>query len=143
MTTVNGMLAGKQGTVWSITPGATGRGALDLMTEKNVSALPVLDRDRLVGIISERDFVRKVFEKLPAGQSVLVSDIMTRQVICVTLAHTTEECMALMIDKHIRHLPVVQDNRLVGMLSIRDLVSEVLSEKDFTIEQMRHYICGS
>ena len=128
--------------VWSIDPDASGVDALKTMAEKNVSALAVVKDGQLVGIVTERDFARKVLLRGIYGRPFRVSDIMTPNPLYTGLDHTSEECMALMVEKHIRHLPVVSASGLVGMLSMRDLMEDVLSDKDFVIEQMRDYIAG-
>lgn len=135
-------IIGEQREVWNINADASGLDALKRMAEKNVSALAVVDGEQLVGIVTERDFARKVLLRGIYGRPFRVSDIMTPNPLCAGLDHTSEQCMALMIEKHIRHLPVVGAGGLVGMLSMRDLMEDVLSDKDFVIEQMRDYIAG-
>ena len=114
--------------------------ALKLMAEKDVGALVVTEGDRLAGIISERDYARKVILLGKSSQDIPVRDIMTGKVITVGLDQTVEECMAIMTGKRIRHLPVTEGERLAGVLSIGDLVKEVIAEQEQTIRQLESYI---
>lgn len=140
MKTVAQMLEGKPTGVISIKPDAAVLDAVKLLAEKDVGAVLVMDGTRLVGIVSERDYARKVALKGKSSSDTPVSEIMTRQVVFVTPAQTNEECMALMTQKHIRHLPVIDKERVLGVLSIGDLVKDVISEQQFIISQLEHYI---
>ncbi|MFQ5755656.1 MAG: CBS domain-containing protein [Acidiferrobacterales bacterium] len=127
---------------WSVTPDTPVYDALKLMAEKNVGALLVLDGDNLAGILSERDYARKVILKGKASKDTPVGEIMSEKVVCVTPEQSVADCMALMTDKHFRHLPVIEDGKLVGVISIGDVVKAVISEQKFVIEQLEHYIAG-
>ncbi|MBI2919271.1 MAG: CBS domain-containing protein [Chloroflexi bacterium] len=143
MKTVQQILRHKGSAVWSVTPDSMVYDALRLMAEKGVGALLVLDAGRLVGIISERDYARKVILKGKSSLDTPVSEIMTERVMCVRPGQTVEECMALMTEKRVRHLPVLIDDQVVGVVSIGDLVKASLDEKDFMIKQLENYITGS
>ncbi|HEY5292347.1 MAG TPA: CBS domain-containing protein [Burkholderiales bacterium] len=140
MKTVAQMLERKPTGVISINSGAAVLDALKLLAEKDVGAVLVMDGTHLVGIFSERDYARKVALKGKSSSDTPVSEIMTRQVVCVTPAQTNEECMALMTEKRIRHLPVIDKDRVQGVLSIGDLVKDMISEQQFIISQLEHYI---
>ena len=142
MKTVRHLLEGKVHKLLSISPEATVFEALEKMAEHDVGALIVLEEDRLVGIFSERDYARKIILHGKSSKDTRVTEIMTAKVICVRPTQTVEECMALMTDKRIRHLPVLQDGRVIGVVSIGDVVKEMLSQQKFIIEQLEHYIRG-
>ncbi len=142
MRTVNELLRDKGHEIWSIEPESTVFAALALMAEKNVGALVVLSDGQLIGIMSERDYARKVVLKGKASRDTPVREIMTANPVCVMITQTVEECIALMTRKRIRHLPVLDGQRLVGVISIGDVVKEVISEQEFMIEQLEHYITG-
>ena len=125
----------------SVGPDDTVFTALTLLAQFDIGALLVLEHGKLVGIFSERDYARKIILKGKASKDTLVREIMSERVSCVTLSQTVEECMALMTDKRVRHLPVLgADNEVLGILSIGDLVKETISEQQFTIEQLVFYI---
>jgi CBS domain-containing protein len=138
--TVKQLLEGKGREVHTIGPGARVIDALKLMAEKDVGALIVTEDGRISGVISERDYARKVILHGKSSQDIAVRDIMTGKVVTVQPRHTVEECMALMTSKRIRHLPVVEGERLIGVLSIGDLVKEVIAEQEATIRQLESYI---
>jgi len=138
-TTVRQMLAGKRD-VYSVAPDTTIYDALSLMAEKNIGAVVVLSRGEIRGILSERDYARKVALLGRTSRSTPVSEVMTTNVFCADPAWTTDQCMALMTDKRIRHLPVVEGGRLIGVVSIGDIVRAVLQEQQFTIQSLERYI---
>jgi CBS domain-containing protein len=140
MTTVQRLLEHKGHTVWSIAPDASVFEAVQLMADKRVGALMVVDRNELIGVISERDYAREIVLKDRVSRDTPVSAIMTQRVLYVRPQQTLEECMALMTEKHLRHLPVLDNGRLVGVVSMRDVVKDLIAEKEFLIEQMENYI---
>ncbi|HHX65932.1 MAG TPA: CBS domain-containing protein [Chloroflexi bacterium] len=143
MKTVRQLLDSKGYNVWSIRPDATVYEALKLMADKNVGAVLVIDeQDHLVGVLSERDYARKVILQGRFSQDTLVRDIMTDRVVYVRPEQRLEDCMALMTDKRIRHLPVMEDGKLLGVVSIGDVVKTIISEQEFVIEQLENYITG-
>lgn len=143
MKTVKQLLDGKGHEVASIAPEKSVFDAMALMAEKNIGALLVIDpAGKLVGIVSERDFARKMYQMDKPVREVLVADIMTRQVAYVRPEQTNQDCMALITDKHVRHLPVIEHERVIGLLSIGDLVKDTIAEQEFTIKQLENYIHG-
>ena len=140
MKTVKQILQSKTHGILSISPDASVYDALKLMAEKEVGALLVMEGDKLVGIISERDYARKVILHGKSSKEIHVSDIMTSKIIYVNTAQTVDECMALMTDKRVRHLPVYEGDRLIGVVSIGDLVKEAISEREYIIKQLESYI---
>lgn len=142
MKKIKELLREKGGSVWSIGPDASVYDAIAMMAERNIGALLVMEADRLVGVMSERDYARKVILAGRASRDTKVGDVMTSRVIFADPTETVEECMALMTDKHIRHLPVMEDGELLGLVSIGDLVKEVIAEQKFMIKQLEHYISG-
>lgn len=140
MKTVRDVLERKGRNVWSVRPDATVYEALGLMAEKDLGAVLVRDGDQVVGVLSERDYARQVILKGKASKETPVSEIMTSRVVYVRPEQTVDECMALMTDKRIRHLPVLDGSRLIGLVSIGDVVKAAISEKEFLIEQLQNYI---
>jgi CBS domain-containing protein len=140
MKTVRDLLKQKGSTIWSVPPDSTVYDALQLMADKNIGALLVIDSGRPVGIFSERDYARQVILKGKTSKDTPVRDVMTSKVVFVRPEQNIEECMALMTDKRFRHLPVLEEGQLAGLLSIGDVVKAVISEKDFLIEQLANYI---
>lgn len=142
MTTVRDILRAKGTQIWWVSPAATVFSALELMAEKNVGALVVLDGENLAGIFSERDYARKVILKGKASKETSVKEIMTSEVTTVRPGQSVDECMAFMTEKRIRHLPVFEGEKLVGLVSIGDIVKAVISEREFMIKQLESYITG-
>ncbi|MGD8457310.1 MAG: CBS domain-containing protein [Anaerolineales bacterium] len=142
MPTVKQILAKKGNVVWSIESEKHVYDALQLMAEKDIGALLVYKDKNVAGIITERDYARKVALKGKSAETIQVSDIMTSEVLCTSPNNSIEECMALMTDKKIRHLPVVDDGKIVGLISIGDVVKAIISQKEFVIEQLVNYIKG-
>ena len=142
MRTVNSIMKQKGGGIFSIDPGDTVYEAIAMMAEKEVGALLVTQEDHPVGIISERDYTRKVILKDKSSKQTRVADIMTSKVIWATSSHHIDECVNLMKAHHIRHLPVIDDGVVTGMLSLRDLFSAIIDEQASTIENLEHYVRG-
>ena len=140
MKNVKQILEGKTHQVLSVAPEATVFEALQHLAEKNVGALVVLDGEKLVGIFSERDYARKVVLLGKSSRDTPVRDIMTTRVLCARPEQTVEQCMALMTAKHVRHLPVIDHKKVIGLVSIGDMVKEMISEQQFVIAQLEHYI---
>ncbi len=130
--------------IWSVAPDTPVYKALQLMSEKNCGAVLVVDQETPVGILSERDYTRKVILRGKSSKNTPVEEIMSHRVVCIQPDNTIDECMALMTDKRIRHLPVLRgEQTLVGLISIGDVVKEVISEQEFIIHQLESYIKGS
>lgn len=142
MKTVGELLKAKGYEIWSISPLATVFQALELMAEKDVGALLVVQNSKLIGIFSERDYARKVILKGKASKDTTVSELMTRTVFYVSPENTVEDCMALMISKQIRHLPVLDHDCLKGILTLGDVVKQIISEQQFTISAFEKYVGG-
>jgi CBS domain-containing protein len=140
MKTVRQLLMEMDIALWYVSPDATIFEALKLMSEAGIGAVLVMEKGRLVGILSERDYARKVALEGRDSRTTKVAEIMTPNVLCVSPDSTNEECMALMAAKRIRHLPVVKDSEVIGMLSIRDLVADIIAEREYTIKQLESYI---
>jgi CBS domain-containing protein len=129
-------------TVHSISPAASVFDAVKLMADKNIGALLVMEDLKIVGIVTERDYARKIVLMGRSSKETPVRDIMTSPVMSVRPDRTNEECMALMTENRVRHLPVIDGGKLIGLVSIGDLVKDIISEQKFTIEQLEHYIMG-
>jgi CBS domain-containing protein len=143
MITIREILAAKSATVHAIAPDASVFQALKLMAEKDIGAVPVMEGEELVGILSERDYARKIILLGKSSTETPVRQIMTSHVICISPKQTIEGCMALMTEMRIRHLPVCgEDGKVIGMITIGDLVKAQIDDQKFTIEQMEHYIHG-
>jgi len=142
MTTVSQILQAKGNQVWTITPAATVYEALALMAEHDIGALVVVKDGAVVGIFSERDCARKVVLRGKSSRDTLVRDVMSSQVVCVRPNQTLDQCMAVMTDKRIRHLPVLDQNRLAGVISIGDVVKAIITEQSIMIDHLKDYIYG-
>ena len=140
MTTVQRLLDEKGRNVWSVQPDDSVFHAIQMMADKDVGALLVIENDKPVGIISVWDYSRKVILKGKSSPRTPVRDIMTTRLICTRPEQTIEECMAVMTETHVRHLPVMHEERLVGIVSMGDLVKSIIADQKFTIEQLAHYI---
>jgi CBS domain-containing protein len=143
MVTVRELLRTKPSELWTVSPNATVFQALERLAAQDIGALPVVEGSRLVGIFSERDYARKVVLKGRASRDMLVADVMVRAVVCVSWANTIQDCMALMTEQRVRHLPVLEGERLVGIVTIGDVVKQIITEQNHTIEQLEQYIRGS
>jgi len=140
MKTVGELLKTKGREIWSISPHASVYRALEIMAEKDVGALLVIEDGRLAGIFTERDYARKVILKGRTSKDTTVSELMTRALFCVGPENTMEDCMALMTSRQIRHLPVLENGRLVGIITLGDVVKKIISEQEFTIHQLESYV---
>jgi len=138
--TVQQVLEGKTHRLLSISPDATVFDALVLMAHHDIGSLVVLDAERLAGIFSERDYARKITLLGKSSRDTLVREIMTNKVLCVRPDQTMDQCMALMTEKRVRHIPVLDHKKVIGVISIGDVVKEVISEQQHVIEQLEHYI---
>src|SRR4051812_41614863 len=142
MKTVAELLRAKPARVVKVRPEQSVLEAIKVLAQEDIGAAIVMTGDRLAGIFSERDYTRKVILKGRSSDTTRVEEIMTANVVVVSPRTKARECMALMTDKKIRHLPVVEEGRVIGMVSIRDIVGDIIADQDFTIEQLEHYISG-
>jgi CBS domain-containing protein len=142
MRLVSDILNSKGNDVWAVRPDDSIFDSLQTMADKGIGAVLVMDGDKLVGIVTERDYARKVILEGKSSKTSSVSEVMTRKVLCVNPDRTIDECMALMTDKRARHLPVLDHKRVIGVVSIGDLVKAVISEQQVIIDQLQHYISG-
>ncbi len=143
MKTVREVLHAKGYDIWSVDAGVTVYDALKLMAEKNIGAVLVVEGDKPAGIMTERDYARKVILLDRDSRETPVRDIMVWNPVCVTPAQSVEDCMKIMTTKRFRHLPVMEHDKLIGMISIGDIVKAVISDQQYTIEQLEHYITGT
>ena len=141
-TTVQQLLEKKDSTIFSVTPDTVVFDAIKLMDQAKVGALLVLNQEHLVGIVSERDYARKVILKDKQSHNTPVKEIMTSKVLYVGPHQTCDECLVIMSKNHIRHLPVLENEKPIGILSVMDVVKNIISEKEFIIEQLENYISG-
>jgi CBS domain-containing protein len=142
MGTVRNLLEKKGNAVYSISPDSSVYDALEELEEKNLGGLVVVENGKLIGVFTERDYARKVILKGRSSKETIVRDIMSSRPIFVNPDNTIDDCMQLMSDKHIRHLPVLENDELIGVISISDIVRYIFNEKDFIIENLEHYITG-
>lgn len=140
--TIREILSHKGGTTWTISPDTTVFEAIEMMAEKNIGALLVTRDNKLAGIISERDYTRKVALKGRSSKDTRVNEILSGSVVSVTPDHTVEQCLRLMTENRVRHLPVLEGNQILGVISIGDLVNWVISTQSSTIQQLEAYITG-
>ncbi len=139
---ISSLLHEKSAALWSVAPDTTVYDAIRLMAEKNIGALPVLAGGRLVGIFTERDYTRKVALMGKTSKATCVREVSTREVVAVSPEDSVEDCMKLMSENRVRHLPVVEGSNVVGIISIGDLVNWIISAQNAAIEQMEQYIAG-
>ena len=142
MTTVKDILDRKGRSVWSISPDESVYRALEVMSDRHVGALVVTEDERLVGVVSERDYARKIALKGRSSRDTTVRDIMTKNVFCIKPGARIEDCMALMTEKSVRHLPVIDGDQLEGIVSIGDVVKATIVHQEFIIDQLEHFIAG-
>ena len=140
---ISSLLHQKTSALWSVTPDTTVFDAIRLMAEKNIGALPVLTGERLIGIFTERDYTRKVALMGKTSKETHVRDVIAREILTVTPDDSVEDCMRLMTENRVRHLPVIEGMNVVGIVSIGDLVNWIISTQNAAIEQMEQYIAGS
>jgi CBS domain-containing protein len=142
MHNIDTLLKDKGKDIWSIGPQETAFKALETMAQRNVGALLVIDKGKLIGIFSERDYARKVILKGKSSKDTTVGELMTPDVFYASPENTLQETMALMTAKHIRHMPVLRDDRLIGMVTLGDVVKQISSEQKFTITELEKCIAG-
>ena len=143
MTTIAQLLNAKGDQIWSVEPKATIFEALEIMSEKEIGALLVMEDGKLTGIFSERDYARKVILKGKSSKETPVGELMTKKVFYIDPQKNINDCMAMMTAKRIRHVPVIEDNQVVGIVTIGDVVNQIISEQEVTINHLENYITGS
>lgn len=142
MSNVREILKGKGGQIWSVSPNDTVLDTLRLMADRNVGAVLVMEGKKIAGIFSERDFVRHYAKKSEGLEGLAIKEMMTSRILVVSPSHSTEECMSLMVAKRIRHLPVLENDELVGLISIGDVVNRIIEDHKFSITQLESYVNG-
>ena len=143
MTTIAQLLNAKGNQIWSVEPKVTIFEALEVMSEKEIGALLVMEDGKLTGIFSERDYARKVILKGKSSKETAVGELMTKKVFYIDSQKTINDCMAMMTAKRIRHVPVIEDNQVMGIVTIGDVVNQIISEQEVTINHLEKYITGS
>ena len=143
MTTIAQLLNTKGDQIWSVEPKATIFEALEIMSEKEIGALLVMEDGKLTGIFSERDYARKVILKGKSSKETPIGELMTKKVFYMDPQKTINDCMAMMTAKRIRHVPVIEDNQVMGIVTIGDVVNQIISEQEVTINHLENYITGS
>ncbi|GBE04726.1 MAG TPA: CBS domain-containing protein [Nitrospirae bacterium] len=140
MLKISHVLQTKGGDIWSVSPKATVFEALQVLADKDVGALPVIENNKLVGMFSERDYARKIILKGKSSKEEKVGDLMTTRIYSITPDMSVEECMALMTESRVRHIPVFEDNKLIGIVSIGDVVNAIIKDQKITIQDLENYI---
>jgi len=143
MITIEQLLNNKDDQIWSVEPKTSIFEALKIMSDKEIGALLVIEDEKLVGIFSERDYARKVILKGKSSKNTQVGELMTKKVLYIDPEKTINDCMAIMTDKHIRHLPVIENDKVIGMVTIGDVINQIISEQEFTIQHLENYITGT
>ena len=140
MNFVSQILKDKEGKIWSVAPRETAYNALQIMSDQNLGAVLVIDKRGVVGIFSERDYARKVILKGKSSKTAPVSELMTKKVLYIDPGTTVEDCMALMTEKNVRHLPVIEKNQLVGIVTVGDVLKQLIEDQKFEIQELERYI---
>ena len=143
MITIEQLLNNKDDQIWSVKPKISIFEALKIMSDKEIGALLVIEDEKLVGIFSERDYARKVILKGKSSKNTQVGELMTKKVLYIDPEQTINDCMAIMTDKHIRHLPVIENDKVIGIVTIGDVINQIISEQEFTIKHLENYITGT
>ena len=143
MTKISQLLFSKGNQIWSVKPDTTIFGALEIMCEKEIGALLVMEDGKLTGIFSERDYARKVILKGKSSINTQVGELMTKKVLYIDPEKTINDCMVIMTNKHVRHLPVIENDKVIGMVTIGDVVSQIISEQEYAIQHLENYITGT
>ena len=143
MITIEKILNNKDKHIWSVEPKTSIFEALKIMSDKNIGALLVLEDEKLVGIFSERDYARKVILKGKSSKNTQVGELMTKKVLYIDPEKTINDCMVIMTAKHVRHLPVIENDKVIGIVTIGDVVNQIISEQEYTIQQLENYITGT
>ena len=143
MTKISQLLLNKGNQIWSIEPKTTIFEALEIMSEKEIGALLVMEEEKLVGIFSERDYARKVILKGKSSKNTPVGELMTKKVFYIDPQKTISDCMAMMTAKRIRHVPVIEDEKVIGIITIGDVVNQIITEQEVTIHHLESYITGT